>query len=164
MTNPEKNQEKEFLKESNAIEGVYDKKSLDQAKVAWKYLTQQTALNEQIILRTHKILMLHQNHLMPNEKGYFRKIPVSVGGQPVMAPQFIRNALKHWLFESLGTVPPIDPKELHVRFEKIHPFVDGNGRVGRMLMNWQYLKILKKPLVIIHAGTLEQTEYYDWFK
>lgn len=49
----------------------------------------------------------------------------------------------------------------HIRFEKIHPFIDGNGRVGRMLMNWQRIKV-GLPLLIIWED--EKSDYYKWFK
>ena len=53
-------------------------------------------------------------------------------------------------------------KKLHVDFEKIHPFADGNGRVGRILMNVQMINS-GLPLITIHEG-IEQQEYYRWFK
>lgn len=52
-------------------------------------------------------------------------------------------------------------KEQHIRFEKIHPFIDGNGRVGRMLMNWQRVKI---GLDIVIVWEDNKQEYYQWFK
>jgi Fic family protein len=58
-------------------------------------------------------------------------------------------------------------KEHHIKFEHIHPFVDFNGRTGRMLMNWERLQV-GLPMLIIHADwpkvNGEQMEYYDWFK
>ena len=53
-------------------------------------------------------------------------------------------------------------KQWHIRFEKIHPFEDGNGRVGRIIMNYQRLK-QGLPLLVIHVGE-EQQEYYEWFR
>ncbi len=53
-------------------------------------------------------------------------------------------------------------KNSHIFFEKLHPFEDGNGRTGRILMNLQKLNE-ELPLLIIHEGE-EQMEYYKWFK
>ena len=156
-----KQKEEEFLKESNAIERVYDDDSLQQAKYAWKYLMSQTVLSLGIILKTHKILMLHQEHLRPYERGYFRDIMVYVGGKPMLNAIKIHERLEQWCID--GMKENVDTKESHILFEKIHPFVDGNGRIGRMLMNWQRITVLKKSLLIIHEGK-EQLKYYQWFK
>jgi hypothetical protein len=68
-----------FLRESNAIEGIYDEDSFVQAKQAWKYLMEQDILTVSIILKTHKILMLNQG-IYPDEKGYFRQCKVYIAG------------------------------------------------------------------------------------
>lgn len=153
----------EFLRESNAIEGVYDKNSLNQAIVAWEYLLTQKEMTPGVVLRTHKILMLNQP-LQPDERGYFRDVPVWVGGREGMNPILIREAIEKWC--SLMNDPNNDTtfisKELHVQYEKIHPFVDGNGRTGRMFMNWQRLRS-GIPILVIHEGE-EQKSYYKWFK
>lgn len=154
----------EFLRESNAIEDVHDARSLEQAVYAWEYLKQQDKLTCDIVRKTHKILMLHQD-LLPNEKGYFRKQKVFIGGREAMDSRYIRQALEEWLkdVEASILVPgEKDIKQDHINYEKIHPFIDGNGRTGRMFMNWEYLKI-GEPIMIIHAGP-EQLEYYKWFK
>lgn len=150
-------EEKEFLNESNAIEGVTDFDSLQQAIYAWEYLKGQPRLNISTVLKTHKILMLHQP-LMPNEKGYFREVPVWVAGREGLNWMKIRSAIREWS-ETIKTCN--DWKQMHVLYERIHPFVDGNGRTGRMLMNWHRLK-LGLPLLIIKAS--ERHKYYKWFK
>jgi len=164
-------EELEFLRESNAIEGVHDALSYQQAIIAWQYLLTQEEMTTGVILKTHKILMLHQK-LRPSEKGYFREIPVWVGGREGMEHDKIRPAATHWcvnvtdLIENGQKESKIFKermvKEHHVIYEKIHPFVDGNGRTGRMFLNWERLK-LGLPIHVIHTGK-EQQEYYDWFK
>lgn len=158
-----------FLKESNAIEGVYDEDSFNQAKLAWNYLVEQKELSASVIMKTHKILMLNQK-LLPNEKGYFRTVSVCVGNRICMNPASVSYGIDEWC----GTIKKVitgyyqgtsSAKELiqqdHIRFEKIHPFIDGNGRVGRMLMNWERLKC-GLPLLVIKEK--EKKEYYEWFK
>jgi Fic family protein len=113
--------------------------------------------------------MLHKK-LLPNERGYFRTVPVWVGGRegkpwaaiPELVRQWVVNAndlvkngkndSNHFLHELI--------KIHHVRYEAIHPFTDGNGRTGRMLMNWERIK-LGFPIIVILEK--EKQKYYDWF-
>lgn len=160
---PTKQQTEEFLDHSNRIEGVYDEQALEQANYAWGYLMSEDELTPSVILKTHKILMLHSN-LMPHEKGYFRHCDVRVGSQVCMPYREVPDAITVYcsMLKRLKK-DKLDTKALHVQFEKIHPFVDGNGRTGRMFMNWMRLKLTKEPLLIIHEGE-EQMEYYKWFR
>lgn len=147
-----------FLFESNAIENVHDQDSLQQAVYAWEYLMAQKVLDVHAVLKTHKILMLHQE-LQPDEKGYFRKVPVYVGRRECMPWALIPQAIENWC--NLAAADGMDPRHLHVMYEKVHPFVDGNGRTGRMFMNWQQKKQGKQ---IITLKAAERWEYYKWFK
>jgi Fic family protein len=166
MRKPTAKQVEEFLRESNAIEGVYDIDSLKQAKLAWKYLMTQKVLTPAVILDTHKILMLHQN-LQPNHKGYFRDCEVTVGGTYGLNWGKIPEAIESWCKDVAISlkIPGEDGKHFkidHITYEHIHPFVDGNGRTGRLFLNWERLKA-GLPLLIIHEG-FEQYEYYKWFR
>lgn len=174
MSFVDKLEEIRFLKESNAIEGVYDEDSLDQAIIAWEYLKKQKEMTINVILKTHKILMLNQRHLKGYERGYFRIAPIWIGGREGSPYQDIPNAMERWIKIVNSTIKKQEYtsvhygkkeqliKASHVLYEKIHPFIDGNGRTGRMFMNWQRLKT-DLPVLIIHEGE-EQQEYYKWFK
>lgn len=157
----------EFLKESNAIEGVHDEESLEQAKKAWEYLKGVENMTFGVVLKTHKILML-KSKLAPNEKGYFRTVPVYIGGREAISFHKIREELKEWCDGMMATNPSHDPEALHIIYEHIHGFVDGNGRTGRMFMNWHRIKKNGLPIFIIHADWPkkdgEQASYYKWFK
>ena len=148
----------EFLYQSNLIEGVDDDASLKQARVAWDYLVEQKEMSPSVILKTHKILMLNQP-LRPNERGYFREIPVYVGGRETLDWKVIEERMK--ILAMNMWLNPKNWKRHHVEYETIHPFVDGNGRTGRMFMNWERLKE-GLPILIINAD--ERHEYYEWFK
>ena len=76
-----------------------------------------------------------------------------------MPPKEIKERLKE-LFKIIPKTAE-EIKKWHIMFEHIHPFEDGNGRTGRILMNIQRLKI-GLPILIIYEK--HKFKYYDWFK
>ena len=164
-------QVEKFLKESNAIEQVYDDVSFEQAKEAWAYLSTVEKLTVHDVLKTHKILMLHQN-LMPNEKGYFRKVPVWIGRREGLDWREIHEAIDSWVLdvETSIKIPGEDGINIwldHIEYERIHGFCDGNGRTGRLFMNWARIQA-GLPIFVIHADWPkeggEQKSYYKIFQ
>lgn len=156
------NQEIDFLIENNAIEGVRDPVMLNQAVHAWEWLMEQESLDTGVILKLHKLLMLKDEKLKGYERGYFRDVPVYVGGRRCINHKMVPDLIKAWCGITMTMVEAFNPITLHIAYEKIHPFVDGNGRTGRMLLNWTRLKLTQEPLLIIHEG-IEQADYYKWF-
>lgn len=82
---------------------------------------------------------------------------VRVGNYVPPAPGLIAGLMDNWLLDHWAH----DAKTMHIRFERIHPFFDGNGRTGRMLMWWQEIKFGHVPTLILAS---ERQEYYKWFK
>ncbi len=140
--------------QSNWIEGVYDRQSLHDAVDAWLYLVRQQELTGNIVRSVHNVLML--NHLPPIERGAFRTVDVFIGGNKALNPILIPSAMREWLRGQNCT----DWQQWHVEYEKVHPFIDGNGRTGRMFMNWHRLK-LGLPILVIAENA--RREYYSWF-
>lgn len=151
----------EFLRESNAIEGVYDTQSAIDAHEAWDYIMTQDVLTLKVVRETHALLMKNQP-LDEKDKGAFRTSAVFIGGKPCIDHSFVSGLMQQWCFETMRAEPPVHPVALHVQYEKIHPFVDGNGRTGRIFLNWTRLKRTKEPLIIIKAAKSE--EYYKLFR
>ena len=149
----------EFLNESNAIEGVHGDISLENAKRAWDFIIKQDKLTSENINKTHSILMV--DHLSGEELGKFRKVGVHIGNRYGMTWTFIPQAITQWCKENEGKKTQEEIKELHVSYEKIHPHVDGNGRTGRIMMNWARVKNGFDILVIQET---ERHDYYEWFK
>ena len=82
--------------------------------------------------------------------GEYKKLPNEVGGIDTTLPEEVHNEVKALLvwYNSLENVTFEDVVEFHVRFERIHPFQDGNGRVGRLIMFKECLKHNIVPFII----------------
>jgi Fic family protein len=156
-------EELDFLEQSNFIERVTDSDSLEQAARAWDYLKSEEKLTIPVVLHTHKILMKNQK-LLPEEIGRFRTIPVYIGGREAPKPIKVYTGIEawcRWVNDVNEDFTEEDLRAQHVRYEEIHPFVDGNGRTGRMFYNWARLRS-KKPIHVIWED--DKYEYYLWFK
>lgn len=157
-----------FLSESNAIEDVHDSDSFQKAVDAWKFLRVQPELTIPVILETHKILMQNQP-LRPDEIGFFRKRPVWIAGREGVDSERIEDHIREWLLDVKTTLDvktsraetALNIRRDHVTYEKIHPFIDGNGRTGRLFLNWERVHV-GLPVLVIKAK--ERYKYYEWFK
>lgn len=162
---PTKEQVDEFLEESNAIEREYSDQALKDARKAWNYaLENKKDFDVDYVLWIHKLLLQVLN---PTIAGKVRDCTVYIGGRvcPEKPQEVILDEIDQWIERCKTAKKKATEKELkkwHVEFENIHPFQDGNGRTGRILMNIQRIKH-KLPILIIHEGE-EQWEYYKWFK
>lgn len=123
---------------SNVLELDGHVKALDFMCHSTRWLLSQK-LSFSKLEQLHKILM---EDLLPLDKQGFRKIQVWIGGtffrKTCPAPYEIRTKLRKW-FEKVNSMedPTVDEVwQSHLAFEHIHPFVDGNGRIGRLLWLW----------------------------
>ena len=82
--------------------------------------------------------------------GDYKKMPNEVGGMITVLPEDVADEMKSLLAEynSKDNKTFEDILEFHVKFEKIHPFQDGNGRVGRLIMFKECLKYNIVPFII----------------
>ena len=110
------------------------------------------ALTEKSIKELHLIL---KNGTSDSRKEWFavgdyKKMPKEVGGMDAALPEEVANEMKVLLFEYNAKKEKIfeDILDFHVKFERIHPFQDGNGRVGRLIMFKECLKYHIVPFII----------------
>lgn len=82
--------------------------------------------------------------------GEYKKLPNEVGGQNTTLPENVADDVKKLLasYNKKTTIGFEDIVEFHVAFERIHPFQDGNGRVGRLILLKECLKYNIVPFII----------------
>lgn len=109
-------------------------------------------LSEKIIKKLHLTL---KNGTSDSRKDWFavgeyKKIPNEVGGMDTALPEEVADKMKTLLkeYNVIKEKTLEDILDFHVKFERIHPFQDGNGRVGRLIMFKECLKRNIVPFII----------------
>jgi len=94
--------------------------------------------------------------------GKYRTVQVYVGNsippKPHEVPEKITNLLKWYSNNKNKLHPLIVASYVHTEFERIHPFVDGNGRVGRLLINFI---LYKNKYPMINIPNSRKFKYYQ---
>lgn len=121
-----------------------------------------TPLSESIIKNIHALVLMNR----PEDKGVFRRIPVKIMGaytEPVQ-PYLIEPKMTELLAANEERKVSMHDIEriarFHLEFEGIHPFIDGNGRTGRLLMNLDLIRCGYPP---IDVKFTDRKKYYDAF-
>lgn len=95
------------------------------------------ALSIDFIKELHKVLKTGTSDSRKNwfAIGDYKRLPNEVGGEETCPPEQVAERMEEMLADYLNSKRQFeDILDLHVRFERIHPFQDGNGRVGRLIM------------------------------
>ena len=176
----------EYTYNSNAIEGntltlretdmvlrglTIDKKSLKEHlevighKEAFDYVKQLVSENieisEKLIKDIHYLVLADKK----DDRGVYRRIPVRIMGaahEPVQ-PYLIVPKMEELLERYKNSTEDIVTKlaRFHIEFEDIHPFIDGNGRTGRLLINLELMKAGYPPIDIKFTDRLRYYEAFD---
>jgi Fic family protein len=142
---------------------IFEAKNLAQVVSYIDKKAKEQELNLDIILFLHKILI---SNIREDIAGRFRKNNeyVRVGNYIASDPKdiikFLENMLLNYKVESTEHIVKRIAK-LHLTFEHIHPFVDGNGRIGRVINNYV---LIREGFVPINIKFIDRSKYYDAFK
>jgi Fic family protein len=135
-------------------------------KEAFEYVTQladsHSELTERIIKQIHSLVLMHDNQ----NRGAYRSVPVIITGSKHTPPQpYLVQPQMETLLLDYGQIKCdkhiIEAvSEFHLRFESVHPFIDGNGRTGRLILN---LELIKAGLLPIDIKFSDRQRYYQSF-
>lgn len=121
---------------------------------------EQGPLSESIIKQIHYLVLADKRE----DRGVYRRVPVRIMGakhEPVQ-PYLIRPKMEQLLEKYRNNTDHIISRLawFHIEFEGIHPFIDGNGRTGRLLVNLELMKAGYPPIDIKFA---DRVSYYNAF-
>ncbi len=147
------------VKESNTIEGVANEGAgLEDHMAAARYMLDCVEKEQLINPRAcHTILMINMELPPPEKAGEYRQCAVTVGDHNPPAPFMVSSLMSNWELEYKPDTKRT-PWFMHAWFEDIHPFVDGNGRVGRLL--WWNLSLIKE----LEPEMILAEDKYDYYK
>ena len=104
------------------------------------------------IKQLHKILKTNTSDSQKSwfAVGDYKRLANEVGGKETARPEDVHKRLKSLLskYYKIKTITLENILDFHVEFERIHPFQDGNGRIGRLLIFWQCLQSGIVPFII----------------
>lgn len=155
-------------KQPDAMDIVFYIKALD---YGIKRL-QKFPLSLRFIRETHKVLMENARATHFSDPGEFRRSQNWIGGTKPDNASFVpvphkdmQKSLENFetfLHDDSATLPLVEIAYAHAQFETIHPFLDGNGRVGRLLITFLLMKkgVLEKPVLFLSSYFKKHQKLY----
>ena len=122
----------------------------------------ETPLTEWVIRQIHSLVLMNDRL----NRGVYRSVPVTILGAAHTPPQpYLVSVEMERLIADYGGMAErmhgIEAAALfHLRLEGIHPFIDGNGRTGRLILNFE---LIKAGLLPVNIKFTDRRRYYDCF-
>jgi Fic family protein len=119
-------------------------------------------LSEKVIKDIHTLVLMDK----PHNRGVYRRIPVTIVGamheppQPYLVPKMMEQLIDEYCNEMKDKHIIEKTARFHLKFEGIHPFIDGNGRTGRLILN---LELMKEGYPPVNIKFQDRKKYYDCF-
>ena len=140
------------------IEAINHKDALDYIK---EIVEAKTPFTEEILLTIHRIILQSIDRY---HAGFYRQDRVHILGShhicpnPLKVPDLMKNYFKFYQDNMNERHPVILAADMHYKLVNIHPFIDGNGRTARLIMN---LILLQNGFPIANISSKERDKYYD---
>ena len=142
------------------LEVIGHKEAFDYAK---ELVSKNIEISEKVMKDIHYLVLAHKKE----DRGIYRKIPVQIIGSlhKLVQPYLIIPRMEELLHRYKNSTEDIINKlaRFHLEFESIHPFIDGNGRTGRLLINLELMKAGYPPIDIKFKDRLEYYEAFNDF-
>ncbi|MCX4257422.1 MAG: Fic family protein [Oscillospiraceae bacterium] len=133
---------------------------------AFEYISdlskEKAPISEKVIKDIHSLVLMGDRE----NRGVYRSVPVTIAGsehtppQPYFVPEQMERLITDYSELCRSTNIIEAAAEFHLRFETIHPFIDGNGRTGRLILN---LELMKNGLLPVNIKFTDRARYYDAF-
>lgn len=146
-----------------SLREVFEAKNLARVSEYIQNKAQEKAIDSDLILLLHRMLI---RGIDDEIAGRYRRSGeyVRVGTHIAPAPERVERMLENAILEYESAIDQLLIEKIakfHLEFEFTHPFIDGNGRIGRVLINYQLIRAGFPPLIIRNKG---KQKYYDCFK
>ena len=120
-----------------------------------------TPISESIIKQIHFLVLADKK----DDRGVYRRVPVRIMGakhEPVQ-PYLIQPKMEQLIADFAESKEHIVTKlaRFHIEFEAVHPFIDGNGRCGRLLVNLELMKAGYPPIDIKFTDRIAYYKAFD---
>ncbi len=141
----------EAINHSEALDYLYD------------IVSTGSEIDRRLVLDLHRLIL---KTVDTDNAGRYRSVPVRISGsehippQPFLLEKLMEEYFEHFSFIKRHTHPVIIAAEMHERLVSIHPFIDGNGRTARLVMNF-ILMSHGYPIIYLKGDHANRQLYYQ---